>query len=142
MTVTMITTKPMRSFIIALERVIPAGFTLIELLVVIAIIGILIALLLPVLSRVKGKAQGIECMSNGQQMIRALHMYAEDNGDWMPPNPEDTCLHVTPPSLLRKNPACVAATIKPGSRGDTARSNTSAAVPRVCCVQELPPSGL
>ncbi len=38
MTVTLKTTKPIRSFIIALERAIPAGFTLIELLVVIAII--------------------------------------------------------------------------------------------------------
>jgi len=87
MTVTMKTTKPMRSFIIALERAIPPGFTLIELLVDIAIIGILIALLLPVLSRVKGKAQGIECMSNGQQMIRALHMYAGTVADMVAPAP-------------------------------------------------------
>ncbi len=65
------------------------GFTLIELLMVIAIIAILATLLLPVLSRVKGKAQGIECMNHGQQMVKALHMYASDSEDWMPPNPED-----------------------------------------------------
>ncbi len=65
------------------------GFTLIELLVVIAIIAILAGLLLPALARSKSKAQGILCMNNGNQMIKALMMYALDNQDFMPPNPDD-----------------------------------------------------
>ena len=64
----------------------PAGraFTLIELLVVIAIIAILAALLLPALSRAKQKAQAVQCMNNGRQMMLSWRLYAEDNGDKTP----------------------------------------------------------
>ena len=66
------------------------AFTLLELLVVIAIIGILAAMLLPVLSRAKQRAQGASCLNNGKQLILALHLYASDNNDFFPPNPDDS----------------------------------------------------
>src|ERR1700722_12462505 len=57
------------------------AFTLIELLMVIAIIGILAAMLLPVLNRANGAAKRATCFKNVRQINMALHMYADDHGD-------------------------------------------------------------
>jgi len=62
------------------------GFTLIELLVVMAILAILASLLLPVLGRAKGKAQGIACLNNLRQLALAWKMYPDDNDGRLVPN--------------------------------------------------------
>ena len=60
------------------------AFTLVELLVVIAIIGILAALLMPVLSRTKSSAGKATDLNNLKQIMDAIHLYASDNGDGLP----------------------------------------------------------
>lgn len=62
-----------------------AGFTLVELLVVIAIIAILMALLMPAISRAKAKANQTSCLNNMRQMTLAATMYAADHEDELPP---------------------------------------------------------
>lgn len=61
------------------------GFTLVELLVVIAIIAILVALILPALSRGKERAVTVRCISNLRQLGLAMQSYANDHDDLLPP---------------------------------------------------------
>lgn len=61
-----------------------AGFTLVELLVVIGIIALLIAILLPVLTRAKEAANSAKCLANLRSMAQAAILHANDHKGYMP----------------------------------------------------------
>ncbi|HEV7300168.1 MAG TPA: prepilin-type N-terminal cleavage/methylation domain-containing protein [Tepidisphaeraceae bacterium] len=61
------------------------GFTLVELLVVISIISILVAMLLPALSKARQHANTLTCAANFRQIGIMFSMYANDNRGYLPP---------------------------------------------------------
>ena len=62
-----------------------SAFTLIELLTVIAIIGILAAIIIPTVSKVRSSARQASCKSNLRQIGMACNLYAEENKGFFPP---------------------------------------------------------
>lgn len=61
-----------------------SAFTLIELLAVIAIIGILSAIIIPVVGRVRENARSAQCTSNQRQIAAAALLYASENKGHIP----------------------------------------------------------
>ena len=62
------------------------AFTLIELLVVIAILALLIAILLPALSKARGKAEEVVCLNNLKELQLCAKLYSQDHDYYLPPN--------------------------------------------------------
>ena len=61
-----------------------AAFTLIELLTVIAIIGILAAIIIPTVGKVRETAQRAVDANNLREIVKAAMIYAGDNNDRLP----------------------------------------------------------
>jgi prepilin-type N-terminal cleavage/methylation domain-containing protein/prepilin-type processing-associated H-X9-DG protein len=83
------------------------GFTLIELLVVVGIIGVLIAILVPVLGRVRDSAATTKCASNLRQIGAAVLMYANDNNDAVIPVGYRNLAAATGGKILTENYATI-----------------------------------
>jgi len=58
-----------------------SAFTLIELLVVIAVIAVLMAILMPALSRAREAGKTVKCQANLRTLTTAWYTYAVDNDD-------------------------------------------------------------
>lgn len=70
----------------------PDAFTLVELLVAIGIITLLIALLLPGLSRARDQATTVSCQNNMRQLALLTAVYANDNNGGLPFSTTDNSL--------------------------------------------------
>ena len=63
------------------------GFTLVELLVVISIIALLIAILMPSLSKARDQAKAVVCASRIKGLLGAMSVYAAANKDYIAGSP-------------------------------------------------------
>jgi len=62
----------------------PSAFTIIELLVVISIVSMLVAILIPAVSKARETARRAICQSNLRQWFLGVEVYANDSRDYYP----------------------------------------------------------
>jgi prepilin-type N-terminal cleavage/methylation domain-containing protein/prepilin-type processing-associated H-X9-DG protein len=80
-----------RFTLVELPAVSERAFTLVELLVVIGIIAVLIAILLPALTRARESANRTACLANLRSLGQAMTLYANASRDRLPnSNPPNT----------------------------------------------------
>jgi prepilin-type N-terminal cleavage/methylation domain-containing protein/prepilin-type processing-associated H-X9-DG protein len=84
------------------------GFTLVELLVVIGIIAVLMAILLPSLSRARESAGAIKCSANLRSIGQGLFIYASENKGRLPNSYEHRGNQIDPVTGLQTPNAPVA----------------------------------
>jgi len=91
-----------------------AAFSLVELLVVIGIIALLIAILMPALSKARRQGNSAVCKSNLRQVYLALSQYAIENRGWLFPVGPDALNPVPPPG--RMEPTTYGTNVPPHER--------------------------
>lgn len=81
------------------------AFTLVELLMVIAIIGILAALLFPVLAAAKNRAKQTVCLNNLRQINIGIHVYTDEHENTSPlePNHSPTNFFMNYEALIKSD---------------------------------------
>ncbi|RRJ96423.1 prepilin-type N-terminal cleavage/methylation domain-containing protein [Opitutaceae bacterium TAV4] len=80
------------------------AFTLIELLTVIAIIGILAAIIIPTVGKVRTTAKASQCASNMRQIATAILLAAAENKDRFPNQQGVDPANANPPPSVIPNP--------------------------------------
>ncbi|MBI1338382.1 MAG: prepilin-type N-terminal cleavage/methylation domain-containing protein [Phycisphaera sp.] len=81
----------------------PSAFTLVELLVVVTIATLLIAILLPALSRARYKARNVVCVMNLKQVAVGVTSYASDNAAHYPYCPSEETGYMVAPTVIALN---------------------------------------
>lgn len=89
------------------RRLRPSGFTLIELLTVIAIIGILAAIIIPTVGKVRETAQRTVDANNLREIAKAAMIYAGDNNDRLP-DPQNLATAFPGSAAVHRFPAALA----------------------------------
>ena len=65
------------------------GFALLELVVIMAVLAIVSGMLMPVVSRARADRTSVGCQNNGRQLNLAMHLYAADFNELLPPNEDN-----------------------------------------------------
>lgn len=65
------------------------GFTLVELVTMIAVLALLALTFLPARAATRTKSDAVLCVNHLRQLMGAVTLYASDNHDFFPPNPDD-----------------------------------------------------
>ena len=71
------------------KRTSKSAFTLIEILVVISVIALLLAIIIPAMSRAKWLTYRVMCVGHLRQSVLGCTVYAGDNDDMVPPGFDD-----------------------------------------------------
>src|SRR5207237_4132960 len=73
-----------------LRRASAEALTQFELLIVIGVVAVLAALLVPVTSAMRARAQRLQCTANLRTLYNAANLYVQQNGSWPQISMEDT----------------------------------------------------